>query len=70
MTKYGRPSAWEAELSSWEAEIEQLGGRGLLSQSESQNSASHLGLTDRPPKFPENLTFDSNSTSDMKYQMC
>ena len=56
---------WEAELDFktfsgkfgrliCEAEVGGRFGRPRcsLSQSESQNSASHFGLTDRPPKFP------------------
>ena len=80
MRNSGRPRRWEAVGSQiWEAKVGGQSGRpnsGLLSQSESQNSASHLGLPiweadlwGRSKIPPENLTFDSNSTSD-RNQMC
>ena len=56
---------WHRSLSQWEE-------HGLTRP----HTASQIGLSDRPhtsgsPKFPQNLTFDSNSTSDRKfYQMC
>ena len=74
MTKCGRPCAWEAEF---------LGGRGrpweaVLSDWITKiRSDQRANQGARPPTAsqierisPENLTFDSNSTSDLENQMC
>ena len=57
---------WEADIGGRKWEAESVRPIWSLSQSESQNSASHIGLTDRPPKLSQNITFDITRTCYMK----